>query len=122
MAYILQKPSAGQQVAYNVGSPIISALQNLAQMQLQNMQQQKQRASMLAGLSSFMSPENAQMFSYLPNYLQFALLSRRGGNILGNLPGKGKKLTAEQAKMFLELAGGDKKKARLLTKNVGFTL
>jgi len=66
MAQILTGPTIGQQRAQQIGSPILQSLQNLADMQMQNIQKQRQRQNTLAGLSGLVDPEQAQLLSFLP--------------------------------------------------------
>lgn len=117
MAQILNTPTIAQMAAQQIGSPITNALQSLANMQVENLQKQKQRSEIVSGLSSLIPREQAEAISYLPPYLQFSLLSRYGRRgSFGN-----KKLDANAAQEILRAAGGDKNLARKLAKELGFS-
>jgi hypothetical protein len=66
MAQILRGPTVGQQLGQRISSPIVSSLQRLANMQLENMQRQRERSNIFAGLSALMPKEEAQALSQLP--------------------------------------------------------
>lgn len=66
MAQILTGPTASDVMASNIGSPIMQALQNITNMQLQNIAQQKERNQTIAGLSQFMPYETAKGIATLP--------------------------------------------------------
>jgi hypothetical protein len=66
MAQILTGPTPSQVMARNIGDPIRQSLERLTQMQLNNIAKQRQRSDMMAGLSTMMSPEQANMMSNLP--------------------------------------------------------
>ena len=66
MAQIITSPLASQEMANNLIDPVRQSLENLANMQLQNIEKQKQRFNVFAGLSTMMPPEQAQAMSFLP--------------------------------------------------------
>jgi len=74
MAQILNTPTAAQMSAQQFTDPIMQSLQNLTSMQLNSINQQKQRANTMAGLSALMPKEQANMMSYLPQELLKVLM------------------------------------------------
>ena len=113
MAQILTGQTPSQMMGQRITDPIAQSLQRLTQMQLNNISKQRERSNMMAGLSTLMSPEQAELFSYLPKYMQFASLSRKGG--------AGGKLTSARTKAFLKDAKGDVNLARMIAKESGYT-
>lgn len=69
MAQILNTPTAAQINTQQFTDPIMQSLQNLTSMQLNSINQQKERANTMAGLSALMPKEQANMMSYLPQDL-----------------------------------------------------
>jgi len=66
MAQILTGPTMAQMSAQRIGDPVMQSLQNLTNMQLQSIDQQKQRSNTMAGLSALMPQKQAEAMSYLP--------------------------------------------------------
>jgi len=66
MAQILTGPTPSQMAAQQIGNPILESLQSLASMQIDNINKQKERSNIFAGLSTLMPPEQAQAMSFLP--------------------------------------------------------
>jgi len=69
MAIISNTPTPSQVMGQNITNPVAQSLQRLTQMQLQNIENQKQRGDMVAGLSALMPKEQAEAVSHLPTPL-----------------------------------------------------
>jgi len=142
MVTILDRLTPEAEMAERMGKGLSSGLKSLIDAKLGQLQKQ-------AGLSAFMDPQQAKAMSFLPPYLLFSLMSRSkgglkflsdkklGGAKLSGLTTKDKsatpvsgiggikqamRLDKSTAQIILQAAGGDKKIARSLAKELGYTL